>query len=49
MVKYQTMEQVGKKLLATWKSVARLEESEKKELDQFCNGGGSPRYSSEFE
>jgi len=29
------MEQEGKKLLATWKSVARLEEEVKNELDRF--------------
>jgi len=33
--KYWTMEQEGKKLPATWKSVARLEEEVKNELDQF--------------
>jgi len=33
--KYRTMEQEGKKLPATWKSVARLEEEVKNELDQF--------------
>lgn len=32
--KYQTMEQESKKLPVTWKSVARLEEEEKKGLDR---------------
>jgi hypothetical protein len=32
-LKYRTMEE-GKKLPATWKSVARLEEEETKELDR---------------
>jgi len=33
--KYRTMKQEGKKLPATWKSVARLEEQVKNELDWF--------------
>jgi len=33
--KYRTMEQEGKKLPATWKSVARLQEEVKNELDRF--------------
>ena len=32
--KYQAIEKEGKKLLETWKSIARLEEEEQKEVDR---------------